>query len=74
MTKTTHVISGGSNITKAHVYQLGAGGAQSALADWMVKSDHYYYIPMPTSYTFNNSLYAVLDSGSTNTYTLKVRM
>ena len=74
VTKTTHVISGGSNITKAHVYQLGAGGAQSALADWMVKSDHYYYIPMPTSYTFNNSLYAVLDSGSTNTYTLKVRM
>ena len=74
VTKTTHVISGGSNITKAHVYQLGAGGAQSALADWMVKSDHYYYIPMPTSYTFNNSLYAVLDSGATNTYTLKVRM
>lgn len=74
VTKTTHVISGGSNITKAHVYQLGAGGAQSALADWMVKSDHYYYIPMPTSYTFNNSLYAVLDSGTTNIYTLKVRM
>ncbi|HDS8780228.1 TPA: hypothetical protein QHV38_005750, partial [Klebsiella michiganensis] len=74
VTKTTHVISGGSNITKVHVYQLGAGGAQSALADWMFKSDHYYYIPMPTSYTFNNSLYAVLDSGSTNTYTLKVRM
>ncbi|HGV3459034.1 right-handed parallel beta-helix repeat-containing protein [Klebsiella michiganensis] len=74
VTKTTHVISGGSNITKAHVYQLGAGGAQSALADWMVKSEHYYCIPMPTSYTFNNSLYAVLDSGSTNTYTLKARM
>ncbi|HDX9129705.1 TPA: hypothetical protein RQO76_001207 [Klebsiella michiganensis] len=74
VTKTTHVISAGSNITRAHVYQLGAGGAQSALADWMVKSEHYYYIPMPTSYTFNNSLYAVLDSGTTNTYTLKVRM
>ncbi|MBW6028367.1 hypothetical protein [Klebsiella pneumoniae] len=74
VTKTTHVISGGSNITKAHVYQLGAGGAQSALADWMVKSEHYYCIPMPTSYTFNNSLYGVLDSGATNTYTLKVRM
>lgn len=74
VTKTTHVISAGSNITRAHVYQLGAGGAQSALADWMVKSEHYYYIPMPTSYTFNNSLYAVLDSGATNTYTLKVRM
>lgn len=74
VTKTTHVISAGSNITKAHVYQLGAGGSQSSLTDWMVKSNGYYYIPMQTSYRFNNALYAVLDEGSTNTYTLKVRM
>lgn len=73
-TKTTHIVSAGSNFTKLHMYKLGSGAAQSTLTDWMVKTDHAYYLPMPTSYSFNNSLYAVLDSGSTNTYTVKVRL
>lgn len=73
-TKDTHIVSAGANFTKLHMYKLGAGAAQSTLTDWMVKTEHAYYLPMPTSYTFNNSLYAVLDSGSTNTYTVKVRL
>lgn len=71
-TKTTHIVSAGSNFTKLHMYRMSPGGAQGNLTDWLVKSEHAYFIPMPTTYTFNNSVYAVLESG--NTYALKVRL
>lgn len=71
-TKTTHIVSAGSNFTKLHMYRMSSGGAQGNLTDWLVKSEHAYFVPMPTTYTFNNSVYAVLESG--NTYALKVRL